>query len=263
MPWCAACSSRRPPPSSTASRRPRRSSSGRAASPRRSASARPPSRSPDDSPSSCIACGSTAPTSIPSSVVPRLIDTFLPSDTFPLRRESVTGTARHRVTSSSSSLPLNPSALLRSRPLACVRHPAAALRRPRTETRRPARSPNDLDTQCPNHRRMRGILHHIPLVLSEVEGQSRAYSHLLEIDLLVNRQALEVAAQAVEAHLDGAEADPVAAAEDTRSSRDDGMRGRDRDVDRGAEIDAGGALVALDQDRQRAARAGLTTYRAR
>src|SRR5436305_11925921 len=49
---------------------------------------------------------------------------------------------------------------------------------------------------------------------------------------------------------DGAEAHPVAAADDAGAAGDGVCRGRDRDADRGAEIDAVGPLVERDQHGQ-------------
>ncbi len=56
-----------------------------------------------------------------------------------------------------------------------------------------------------------------------------------------NREALQVAAQAVEAELDGAEAPPVAAAIDPRAAGFDTIVRGDREMGAAAEIDAVGA----------------------
>ena len=88
----------------------------------------------------------------------------------------------------------------------------------------------------------------------------RRCSHPLEIGALGDREALQVAAQAVEAELDGTEAHPVAAAIDPRAARFDPVSGGDREMDAAAEIDAVGAVIDLDQHRQRVAGAGLPAY---
>src|SRR5262249_11013321 len=75
---------------------------------------------------------------------------------------------------------------------------------------------------------------------------------------LVDRQALEVPAQAVEAELDRAEANPLAAAENPAPSRCGVVGRRDGERDGAAEGDPVGALVEGDQDGQRVARAGLS-----
>ena len=74
-----------------------------------------------------------------------------------------------------------------------------------------------------------------------------ARSHPLEIGALGDRQTLEVAAQAVAAELDRAEAHPVAAAIDARATGFHPFLGGDREVDAAAEIDAVGAVIDLDQ----------------
>ena len=51
---------------------------------------------------------------------------------------------------------------------------------------------------------------------------------LLEIDPFHHRQALQVTSQAVQAHFDGAEADPFAAAEDAGAAYDHFVAGGDR-----------------------------------
>jgi hypothetical protein len=68
--------------------------------------------------------------------------------------------------------------------------------------------------------------------------------HPLEIGALGDGEALEVAAQAVEAELDDIEARPVAAAIDTRAAGSDALLGSDLKVDAAAEIDAVGAVMA-------------------
>src|SRR5207248_683851 len=50
-----------------------------------------------------------------------------------------------------------------------------------------------------------------------------------------------------EAELDGAEADPVAAAIDTRAAGFDAVLRGDREMDAAAEIDAVGAIIDFDQ----------------
>src|SRR5262245_55023521 len=60
--------------------------------------------------------------------------------------------------------------------------------------------------------------------------------HFLEIDTLVHRQPLEVPAQAVEPHFDGAEPHPVAPADDTAAPRRDAALGRDREADRACKL---------------------------
>src|SRR5690348_6921217 len=79
----------------------------------------------------------------------------------------------------------------------------------------------------------------------------------LEIDAFVDRQAVEMAAQAIESELRRADAHPVAAAHQSRAARDRTARIDDADEDRGAEIGPVGALVELHQHRQRMARPAL------
>jgi hypothetical protein len=84
-----------------------------------------------------------------------------------------------------------------------------------------------------------------------------------KIGALGDRQALQVAAQAVEAELHGAEADPVAPAIDARAAGVDPFLSRDREMDAAAEIDAVGAVVDLDQHREGMAGASLLAHGAR
>jgi hypothetical protein len=72
-------------------------------------------------------------------------------------------------------------------------------------------------------------------------------SHPLEIGALGDREAVEVAAQAVEAELDGAQADPVAAAINARAAGFDSVLGGDGEMDAAAEIDTVRAVVDFDQ----------------
>src|SRR5262245_30961939 len=80
-------------------------------------------------------------------------------------------------------------------------------------------------------------------------------SRLLEVDPLVYGQPLELAAQAVEAHLGGAQADPLAPAENTAAPRLGPIRGGDGQADGAAEVDPVGAVVQIDQHCQRVGRA--------
>ena len=66
-----------------------------------------------------------------------------------------------------------------------------------------------------------------------------------------------MAAQAVQPQLDGAGADPVAAADQARLTRDRASGVGDADADRAAEVGPVGALVELDQQGQRMAGAAL------
>src|ERR1700730_11384035 len=81
--------------------------------------------------------------------------------------------------------------------------------------------------------------------------------HPFEIGALGDREALEIAAQAVEAELDGAEAHPVATAVNARAAGFHTFLGGDREIDAAAEIDAVGTVVDLDQYRQGVTCAGL------
>ena len=60
-----------------------------------------------------------------------------------------------------------------------------------------------------------------------------------------------MAAQAVEAELDGTQAHPVATAIDARAARLDPVPRGDREMDAAAKIDAVGAVIDLDQYRER------------
>src|SRR5204863_2947980 len=73
--------------------------------------------------------------------------------------------------------------------------------------------------------------------------------------------ALEVAAQAVEAQLDGAEAHPVAPAIDPRAAGFDAVLGGDCEIDAAAEIDAVRAVIDLDQHGESMAGAGFLARR--
>src|SRR5688572_28197022 len=79
-------------------------------------------------------------------------------------------------------------------------------------------------------------------VCSDPQRESRV-SGALEIDALGDGQAIEMAAQALEAEFDSTEPDPFAAAEDARSARLGLRLGGDRETDRAAEIDPVGAVV--------------------
>src|SRR3954447_16988710 len=68
----------------------------------------------------------------------------------------------------------------------------------------------------------------------------------LEVDTLVDRQAEQMAAQAIQSHLDGAGADPVAVADQARLARDGAGRVGNADADRPAEIGPIVALVEID-----------------
>src|SRR5262244_2371405 len=68
---------------------------------------------------------------------------------------------------------------------------------------------------------------------------------LLEIGALVDGQAEEVTAEAIERQLDGAEPHPLAAADDAAAARRDVVGGRDGQADRPAELDAIRALVEV------------------
>src|SRR5438132_288592 len=90
-----------------------------------------------------------------------------------------------------------------------------------------------------------------------------APSRLFEVDPLVHGQPLEIPAQAVEPHLDRAEAHPLAAAQDAAAPRGGLRLRRDRQSDGPAEVDPVGAFVEVDQDRQRVRDARLTARRVR
>src|ERR1051325_682972 len=79
----------------------------------------------------------------------------------------------------------------------------------------------------------------------------RTGSDFFEVDALPDRQALQEAPEAVESHLDRAEAHPLAAADDATAARLHGVRRRDRETDRAAELDAIGAVVEIDEHRER------------
>src|SRR5438093_7499899 len=88
-------------------------------------------------------------------------------------------------------------------------------------------------------------------------------SRLFEVDPLVHRQPLEMAAQAVEPHLAGTQAHPLAPAENAAASGIGALGGRDRPAYGAAEVDPVGAVVEIDQHRQRVARAGVAPRRSR
>src|SRR5437667_11359170 len=81
-------------------------------------------------------------------------------------------------------------------------------------------------------------------------------SCLLEVDPLVHRQALQVAAQAVEPHLGGAQADPLAPTQDPTAPGFDALGGRDRQTYGPTEVDPVRPVVEIVEHRQRLARAG-------
>src|SRR5262245_42604176 len=82
-------------------------------------------------------------------------------------------------------------------------------------------------------------------------------SRLLEVGALVDGQALEVTAQAVEPELYRAQAYPLSPAQNAAAPRGDPASSGDGEADGAAELDAIGALVKIDQDGQRVARTGL------
>src|SRR4030095_12550481 len=81
-------------------------------------------------------------------------------------------------------------------------------------------------------------------------------SRLLEVDSLGHRQRLEIAAQAVEPHLGGPEAHPLAPSENSTAPGFGAVSVRDRQTDGTAEVDLVRPVVEVDQYRQRVARAG-------
>src|SRR3989442_12855535 len=89
----------------------------------------------------------------------------------------------------------------------------------------------------------------------------RAISRLLEVDPLVHRQPLEMAAQAVEPHLAGTQAHPLAPAENATAPGIGPLGGRDRQADGAAEVDPAGAVLPIDQHRQRVAGPGAAPAR--
>src|SRR5579885_1824431 len=86
---------------------------------------------------------------------------------------------------------------------------------------------------------------------------------LLEIDPFGDRQALEMAAEAVESELDGAETAPVTAPDHAGTAGNALAPRRDRHADGAAELDAVGPLVEIDQDRERMARSRCRAQRPR
>src|SRR5689334_1248263 len=83
----------------------------------------------------------------------------------------------------------------------------------------------------------------------------------LEVDPLGDRQALEMAAETIEAHLDGAESHPIAPTDDPSPARHRLALGGNADADRATELDTVRALVEIDQDRKRMAGAGRRAQR--
>src|SRR5215813_9954646 len=81
-------------------------------------------------------------------------------------------------------------------------------------------------------------------------------SRLLEVDPLVHGQSLKLAAQTVEPHLRGAQAHPLAPAENAAAPGLGPLCGRDGQADGAAEVDPVGAVVEIDQYRQRVGGAG-------
>src|SRR2546430_10093935 len=79
----------------------------------------------------------------------------------------------------------------------------------------------------------------------------RILFHLLEIDALVHRQSLQIAAQAVEAHFDRAEAHPLAAADDAAAAWRDVVLGRDRETHGACKFDPVRTFIEIDQHRER------------
>src|SRR5262245_15570390 len=73
----------------------------------------------------------------------------------------------------------------------------------------------------------------------------------LEVDALVDRQAEQVPAQAIQPHLDGAGADPVAVADQARLAGNGASAVGDTDADRSAELGSFGAVVEVDQQGER------------
>src|SRR5260370_35884575 len=71
-----------------------------------------------------------------------------------------------------------------------------------------------------------------------------------EVDALVDRQAEQMAAQAVQPELDPTGAHPVAAAYKARLARDRGLGVGDADTNRAARVGPVGACVELDQQGQ-------------
>src|SRR4051794_24180714 len=70
---------------------------------------------------------------------------------------------------------------------------------------------------------------------------------------------MELAAQAVEAEFDGAEAHPFAPAENARAARLDPALRRDREADRATEIDPVRTVIEVDQHGERVTGTALTT----
>src|SRR6267142_6377697 len=83
-----------------------------------------------------------------------------------------------------------------------------------------------------------------------------AISGFLEVDPLGHRQVLEIAAQAIEPHLGGAQPDPLAPPENPTASRLRAVGGGHRETDGATEVDPVRPVVERDQHRQRVGRAG-------
>src|SRR6267142_5158228 len=94
-------------------------------------------------------------------------------------------------------------------------------------------------------------------------GMVDTLSRFLEVDPLVHRESLELAAQAVEPHLGGAQADPLAPAENAATPGLGAVRGRDGQADGATEVDPVRAVVEIDQHRQRVRGAGPASRRLR
>src|SRR5712691_3071400 len=86
----------------------------------------------------------------------------------------------------------------------------------------------------------------------------RSSSDFFEIDPFDHGQPLEMAAQTVEAHLDRAQAHPLATADDAAAPGGDLLVRRDRQANGASELDPVRAFVEIDQDRQRMRDAGQT-----
>src|SRR6266481_2832552 len=91
----------------------------------------------------------------------------------------------------------------------------------------------------------------------------RPRSGLFEVDPLVDGEARQVAAEAVQPHLDRPQSHPLAPADDAAAAGRDVLVGGDRQADGAAELDAVGALAVNDQDGQRVGRGRLAAERLR
>jgi hypothetical protein len=83
----------------------------------------------------------------------------------------------------------------------------------------------------------------------------------LEIGAFGDREALQIAAQAVKAEFDGSEAHPVAAAINARATGLGAFVRGDREMNAAVEIDAVGAVIDFDQHRESMAGAGFLARR--